>query len=209
MRTALVPVEPTLALKVRRDFVGLALEAVQGTVALGGSKLHPFCFPVCSALVAFDESGCVCGHCRWLFGGGVCDVVVYSAVSLPSYSVRVSNSHDLDLPLFALAVVIAELGVGFGGFRIGSDLLLDDSGGSDILRVLVCLDEGVDGRLVSVYSKAREASEMLSFVHVDQLGVLLLGIVLEDRPRDLFEQAKFFGERSSPGGVSVMWFGSD
>ena len=114
-------------------------------------------------------------------------------VSLPSYSVRVSNSHDLDLHLFASAAVVPEVGVGLGGLRVGSDLLLYDGGGYGVLCLLVGLDEGVDGRLVSVYSKAREASEMLSFVHVDQLGVFLLGIVLEDRPRDLFEKVHFFG----------------
>ena len=139
-----------------------------------------------------------------MFGGGVCNVVVFSALSLPSYSVRVSNSHDLDLHLFALAAVIPEVGVCFGSVRIGSDLLLDDSNGSDILRVLVCLDEGVDGRLVSVYSKARESSEMLSFVHVNQLGVFLFGIVFDDRPRDPFEQVHFFGKSSRKGGVSVV-----
>ena len=92
-----------------------------------------------------------------MLGGGVSGVVVFSAVSFPSYSVRVSNPHDLDLHLFALAAVIPEVGVGFGSFRIGSDLLLNDGGSCDVLYVLVGLDTGVDGRLVSVYPKAREA----------------------------------------------------
>ena len=72
-------------------------------------------------------------------------------VSLPSYSVRVSNSHDLDLHLIAGAAMDAEVGVSLGGFRLGSDLLLYDGGGYGVLCLLVGLHENVGGKLVTIH----------------------------------------------------------
>ena len=71
--------------------------------------------------------------------------------SLPSYSVRVSNSHDLYLHLIATAAMGPEVGVGLGGFRVGSDLLLYDGGGYGVLCLLVGLNESVGGRLVPIH----------------------------------------------------------
>ena len=54
-------------------------------------------------------------------------------VSLPPYSMRVGNPHDLDLHLVAKAAMVAEVIVSFGGFQVGSDLLLDDGGSNGVL----------------------------------------------------------------------------
>ena len=78
-------------------------------------------------------------------------MVVFSVVSLPSYSVRVSNPHDLDLHLIDTAAMGPEVGVGLGGFRVGSDILLYDGGGYGVLWLLVGLNEGDDGGLVPIH----------------------------------------------------------
>ena len=62
-----------------------------------------------------------------------------------------SYSHDLDLHLFATAASVPEVGIGFGGLRVGSDFLLYDGGGYGVLCLLVGLHEGVDGRLVTIH----------------------------------------------------------
>ena len=78
-------------------------------------------------------------------------VGVFYADSLPSHSMRMNYSHDLDLHLFATAAVVPEVGIGFGGLRVGSDFLLYDGGGYGVLCLLVGLGEGVDGRLVTIH----------------------------------------------------------
>ena len=48
----------------------------------------------------------------------------------------------------------------------------------------------------------------MSFFHVDQLRVVGVGVVLEDRSRDLLERVEFFIEGGLSGGVSVVLFGA-
>ena len=87
---------------------------------------------------------------RFLFGGLVGGVGSFDAVPLPSNSVRISYSHDLDLHFFATAAMVPEVGMGFGGLHVGSDFLLYDGGGDGILCLFVGLHEGVDGWLVTI-----------------------------------------------------------
>ena len=51
--------------------------------------------------------------------------------------------------------MVPEVGIGFGGLRVGSDLLLYDGGGYGVLCLLVGLHEGVDGRLVTIHPIGR------------------------------------------------------
>ena len=86
-----------------------------------------------------------------MFGVLIGSVGIFNAVSLPSRSVRMSYPHDLDLHLFATAAMVPEVGIGFGGLRVGSDFLLYDGGGYGVLCLLVGLDVGVDDKLVTIH----------------------------------------------------------
>ena len=48
----------------------------------------------------------------------------------------------------------------------------------------------------------------MSFLHVDQLRVFGIGVVLDNRSRDLLEHVEFFGEGGLSCCVSVLMFAS-
>ena len=125
---------------------------MEGSVSFGSSELHPFRLAWCSALAAFNKAGGVawCGVLL-VFGGSIGVVVGFSVVSLPTYCMRVGYPHDLYLHLFAKVAMVSEVVVGFGGFQIGANLLLDDGCGDCVLRDLAGVDECVYCGLVPIY----------------------------------------------------------
>ena len=125
---------------------------MKGSVSFGGSELHPFRLAWCSALAAFNKAGCV-GWCGVLlvFGGDIGVIVGFSVVSFPTYCMRVGYPHDFHLHIFAMAAMVSEVVVGFGGFQIGANLLLDDGCGDCVLCELAGVDKSAYCRLVSVY----------------------------------------------------------
>ena len=87
----------------------------------------------------------------WLLGDFIGRAVGFFVVSLPTYCMRVGYPHDFDLHLFARAAMVSEVVVSFGGFQIGSDLLLDDGRSDSVLCELAGVDKCVYCRLVSIY----------------------------------------------------------
>ena len=125
---------------------------MEGSVSFGSSELHPFRLAWCSALAAFNKAGGVawCGVLL-VFGGNIGVVVGFSVVSLPTYCMRVGYPHEFYLHLFARVAMVSEVVVGFGGFQIGANLLLDDGCGDCVLCELAGVDECVNCGLVPIY----------------------------------------------------------